>query len=184
MKRFTFLSPRPGLTGLLLIFMLLLTACGAAASSLPTAVVPVTGGQAVQSANNAQFGQILVTADGKTLYTNSEDTASNIKCVNADCTSIWKPYTVDSQPAAPSGISGTLGLVTRPDGTKQVTFNQKPLYTFVKDTQPNDVNGNGLTDVGGTWSVVSLGGNPANPAGTQPAPTSGNGGSGGGGPSY
>ncbi len=183
MKRLMSILPGPGLIGLLLILAVVLAACSPAVngsnsgSSQPTALVPVTGGASVQSANNAQLGQILVTPDGKTLYTNTADTPDHLVCVNADCTSIWKPYTVDGQPTAGSGIMGSLGLVTRPDGSKQVTYNQKPLYTFVQDTGANDVKGNGLTDLGGTWQVISLGNAPA----VQPTSSGGSGGGGGGG---
>jgi predicted lipoprotein with Yx(FWY)xxD motif len=58
-------------------------------------------------------------------------------------------------PSAVPGLRGKLGTVTRPDGTTQLTYNDKPLYTFVQDTQPGDANGDGFTDLGGTWHVVA-----------------------------
>jgi predicted lipoprotein with Yx(FWY)xxD motif len=52
---------------------------------------------------------------------------------------------------------GTLGVVMRPDGTKQLTEGGKPLYTFVEDTSTT-VKGNDFTDnFGGThftWRAV------------------------------
>jgi predicted lipoprotein with Yx(FWY)xxD motif len=41
---------------------------------------------------------------------------------------------------------------TRPDGTKQMTVNCWPIYTFSGDKAPGDTNGQG---VGGTWYAVS-----------------------------
>ncbi len=151
----------PALAGLLMIVAVLLTACGsmpAATSSTPAAAIPATGGALVQSANNSKFGMILTTADGRTLYTNTVDTATAIKCVDVTCTGIWKPYTTSAAPTAGQGVTGTLGTATRPDGSKQVTYNQKPLYTFTGDPQPGDANGNGLTDLGGTWQVATVSG--------------------------
>jgi predicted lipoprotein with Yx(FWY)xxD motif len=169
MKRWISHPTRPGLIGLLIIFSLLIAACSSTANAnnapatampgteMPATGVPATGGQTVRIANNTQLGPILVTPDGKTLYTNTVDTPDHLRCVNSDCTAFWTPYTIQSQPAAGQGIPGSLGLITRPDGSKQVAYNQQPLYTFYLDNQPGEVKGNGFQDFGGTWHVVSLG---------------------------
>jgi predicted lipoprotein with Yx(FWY)xxD motif len=47
----------------------------------------------------------------------------------------------------------------RADGTRQVTYNNHPLYLFVKDTKAGDTNGEGLTAFGGVWYAVSPTGN-------------------------
>ena len=52
-----------------------------------------------------------------------------------------------------------IGTTQRSDGTSQVTYNGHPLYTFVKDQNAGDTNGEGLTAFGGAWYVLS-------PAGT------------------
>jgi len=104
---------------------------------------------------------VLATSDGLTLYTNTVDTAENLHCIDSACTGFWPPYTVDAEPAAGVEIQGSLGTVIRPDGSKQVTFNQQPLYTFYLDKQPGDAKGNGFSDLGGTWHVVTLGSAPA-----------------------
>jgi hypothetical protein len=49
------------------------------------------------------------------------------------------------------GLTGSLGSLTRPDGTTQVTFDQHPLYTYSQDTAPGQANGQG---VDGTWFVL------------------------------
>ncbi len=50
-----------------------------------------------------------------------------------------------------------LGVITRPDGTKQVTAEGKPLYTFAEDSA-GEVTGDGVSDEFGeqyfTWHVV------------------------------
>lgn len=166
MKRLISLPVRPVLIGLMTILSLILAACSSsAATQTPPAVVPVTGSDTVRSADNPEFGQILVTPDGKTLYTNTVDTPEDLRCTNIACTSFWPPYTVDGQPTAGEEIPGSLGTVTRPDGSKQVTYNQQPLYTFYLDRQPGDAKGNGFTDLGGTWHVVTVGSSPAGSSG-------------------
>ena len=125
------------------------------------AAIPVTGSTAVQVLDNPEFGQVLATSDGLTLYTNTVDSAENLRCIDIACTGFWPPYTVDAEPAAGAEIQGSLGTVIRPDGSKQVTFNQQPLYTFYLDKQQGDAKGNGFSDLGGTWHVVTLGSAPA-----------------------
>lgn len=161
MKHLISLTPRPKLTGLLIGFALIVAACGSSATPESTAVaLPPTGGGTVQVVNNPKYGQILVNSDGMTLYTNTVDTPENLRCTNLACTGFWPPYTVDAEPTASKDIQGSLGTITRPDGSKQVTYNQQPLYTFYLDKQPGDTQGNGFTDFGGTWHVVTIGSSP------------------------
>ena len=44
-----------------------------------------------------------------------------------------------------------LGLTTRRDGTKQVTYNGLPLYYYEADTTAGQATGNHLKDVFGLW---------------------------------
>ena len=157
MKRLISLRGRPGLIGLLTIFLLIAAACSpSTAAEPPSSGVPVTGGETIQITDNAEFGKILVTADGMTLYTNTVDSPGDLKCTNAACTAFWPPYTVDAQPVAGEGLPGSLGTITRPDGSLQVTYNDLPLYTFYQDRAAGDTGGNGFTDFGGTWHVVAV----------------------------
>src|SRR5439155_12858310 len=76
-----------------------------------------------------------------------------------------------------------IGTVTRPDGTKQVTYQGMPLYTFAQDQQPGQATGQGIKDVG-TWAAVtvvgkaSAGAPSSTPAQTAPPASSGGGGGG------
>lgn len=54
--------------------------------------------------------------------------AGMVLCTDA-CNSFWEPLTVSSAPKG-GPVAGHLGVVERPDGSEQVTFDQKPLYTF------------------------------------------------------
>jgi len=170
MKRLFSLPASLELIGLLTIFSLIVAACSSStAAPTPSGVVPVTGGETVQIANSADLGQILATADGRTLYTNTVDTPEALKCTNVACTAFWPPYTVNVQPTAGEGLPGSLGTITRPDGSMQVTYNNQPLYTFYQDKQQGDATGNGFTDLGGTWHVVAL---ESSPGASAPATSS------------
>ncbi len=117
-------------------------------------------------------GATLTGPNGHTLYLNTVDTASNIKCVGA-CASEWPP--LSGTPKAGAGVDNAkLGTATRPDGTKQVTLDGHPLYEFDGDKAPGDKHGNGLADEGGSWHVATLAG--ASAPASAPADSGGNGG--------
>jgi predicted lipoprotein with Yx(FWY)xxD motif len=53
-----------------------------------------------------------------------------------------------------AGIPGTFGVVMRTDGSRQLTYDGAPLYTFVQDKDSGDAYGQGLVAAGGYWWVV------------------------------
>lgn len=133
---------------------LALTACSSSAKPSASAPTGSTGqpasGQVISAA-----GGVLVGKDGHTLYFNTVDTASSVKCVDA-CTKEWPP--VGGPATAGGGVDSTkLGVATRPDGKIQATYNGHPLYEFDEDHQPGDRKGNGLADEGGSWHVAAFG---------------------------
>jgi Secreted repeat of unknown function len=71
------------------------------------------------------------------------------------------PVTVATGAALPgsSGITGVLGTVHRSGGGQtQLTYDDKPLFTFRLDSAPGQAHGNDYTDhfdgVGFTWHAV------------------------------
>ena len=46
---------------------------------------------------------------------------------------------------------GEYTVITRADGMKQWAYKGKPLYTWVKDTKPGDMTGNGFLNL---WRVA------------------------------
>lgn len=152
----------------------LLAACGSSSKSsntssagAPATPAPAATATTVKTAANAKLGStVLVDAQGLTLYHLSAESGGKFICTGG-CLSVWHPLTV-SGGASPSGV-GSLGTVTRPDGSTQVTYKGEPLYTFAQDSAPGDANGQGIKDVG-TWSAVTTGATKsAPPAKTTPS---------------
>jgi predicted lipoprotein with Yx(FWY)xxD motif len=69
-------------------------------------------------------------------------------------------------------VTGTIGSITRSDGSHQLTVASHPLYTFSGDSNAGQTNGQGINLNGGVWTVVSPAGAPqTNPTGaSSPAP--------------
>lgn len=107
-------------------------------------------------ATNA-LGEIIVDADGMTLYAFTPDTAGESTCYD-DCATAWPPLVVTDAAAisAGAGLDATkLTTVDRTDGTKQVKYGDWPLYYFANDAAAGDTNGQGL---GTKWYVVDAAG--------------------------
>jgi predicted lipoprotein with Yx(FWY)xxD motif len=121
---------------------------------------------------------VLATAAKRTLYVSDQERGT-VLCKKSDCTAIWMPLTVKkgTTPTGPAQLKGKLGTVMRPDGKTQVTYSDKPLYTFSFDHQAGEVTGNGQSDsFDGTkfnWRTATVG--KAKVAPSSPSPTNGGG---------
>jgi predicted lipoprotein with Yx(FWY)xxD motif len=116
---------------------------------------PTQGATTVSADTLGSAGTVLVDSSGRALYASNQETNGKVLCTGG-CTSFWMPLTVSGAPSAGS-LPGRLGTVTRPDGTRQVTYDGKLLYSFTQDS-PGQVTGDGLADAFGgrrfTWHVV------------------------------
>jgi predicted lipoprotein with Yx(FWY)xxD motif len=156
----------------------------AGCSSSTTTSAPAGGGGtggahtvvAVRDASGA--GRVLTNGAGHTLYLADQERSGKLICTSSECTTFWTPLTLASgqQPSGPSDVMSHLGTVTRPDGSKQVTLNGAPLYTFSFDHAAGEVKGNGVKDsfhgVKFTWHAATVTGAAPAPS----APSSGDGG--------
>jgi predicted lipoprotein with Yx(FWY)xxD motif len=161
-----------GAAAALIAIALIVAACGGGAeSSTPkTSATPVASATVMVAANPG-LGKILVDARGMTLYVFGADTPGTSNCSGA-CLQNWPTLTVaGGTPVAGPGVTGTLDVITRSDGTKQVTLDGMPLYTFAFDKQAGDTNGQGLNEFGGIWTAVGASGAPASGTGTTPSST-------------
>jgi predicted lipoprotein with Yx(FWY)xxD motif len=150
----------PGALALAVIALAVAGCGGGGGGGSATAAAPNTGGKTVSVADLGNAGQVLVDSSGRALYASDQETASsNVMCTGA-CTSFWKPLTISGGMPTGSSNAGKLGVVKRPDGTRQVTDNGKLLYTFTQEG-PGQVTGDGFQDAFNgqqfTWHVVSVG---------------------------
>jgi predicted lipoprotein with Yx(FWY)xxD motif len=96
---------------------------------------------------------VLTNGKGLTLYWFAPDTPVRSVCTGA-CAQYWPPLTGPA--TAGPGVTGRLGTITRPDGSKQATYDGHPLYTYIADTAPGQARGNNLNLNGGVWHEVTV----------------------------
>ena len=149
----------------LLVSAVLLTGCDQGSS--PPEENPGTD---VAVAENDSLGAYLVDGDGMSLYLFTDDAGDPVPCTTDDCVAAWPPVTTDGEPSPGDGVDAELLSTTeRQDGTTQVVYNGWPLYYFVNDGGPGDVNGQGIVSFGGTWYLIT-------PSGDEVEASSGDGG--------
>lgn len=126
-------------------------------------------GLTVTSAPNTMLGkQIVVDAQGRTLYALSPETTHRLLCKSVECLGVWKPLTVRSSKTklkAGPGVHGRLSILHRAKGVLQVTLGGLPLYRYAGDSTKGEANGEHIHSFGGTWHVLSATGT----AGSTPA---------------
>lgn len=148
------------------------TGCGGGGSKDSSTPTSNAGGATVSAQQISGSGNVLVDSKGQALYANDQE--KRMALCDGACLSFWTPLTI--QGGAPKGnsLDGKLGVVTRPGGDKQVTFNGKLLYTFYLDS-PGKVGGDGFDDAFGgqkfTWHVVHANGATSSTGNSQPSNT-------------
>jgi len=180
-----------GAAGLAAVALALSACASSSSSSTPAASAPATSAPAAGAsspasaapASNASGGALgMTTINGTAVVTNSKgmtlywfvpDSSTASKC-SGSCATYWPP--VIGAVTAGSGVTGTLGSITRPDGTTQASYDGHPLYTYVGDSAPGQAKGNGLNISGGLWYEMTVSG--AKPATNTGSNTSSNTGSG------
>lgn len=132
----------------------------AAADGSPVASPVTEAGTTVLVRRNQDLGTFLVDANGMTLYLFTNDTTPGESACYDQCAENWPPLVAVEPLQLAPGIPGTLGAITRTDGTMQVTYDDMPLYYYVDDAEAGDTNGQGAGDV---WFVVTVGAEAATP---------------------
>ena len=102
--------------------------------------------------------QTLISGTGnRTLYVLKADEKSTsahakLSTCYGGCATVWPPVLASGTPAVSGKAAASqIGLTTRRDGTKQVTYNGLPLYYYAADTKAGQATGNHLKDGFGLW---------------------------------
>jgi predicted lipoprotein with Yx(FWY)xxD motif len=138
----------PAIAGASIVALALL---GAAVASPKAA--PVASGPDVLKTRNVGGVLLLTNASGLTVYWFAPDASGKSACYGS-CAAYWPPVT--GAPSAGPGVTGTLGTITRTDGTMQATYDGHPLYTYIGDSSPGQDSGNNLNLNGGLWHIVII----------------------------
>ncbi len=106
----------------------------------------VATSESLGQTQDTSIGPVLVAPDGRTLYTFDEDDKGVSNCSGL-CATAWPPLLApDSAPA-----TDRFTAITRSGGDKQWAYNGQPLYLYIGDSMPGDVDGDG---VDGVWHVA------------------------------
>lgn len=132
----------------------------AVASAAPA---KATASLVIEVTKNATYGPILTEGNGFVVYRYTLDKKNSSVCTG-ECATLWPPVVLPKSQSVPIGkglSAGTLGVITRKGGARQVTFDGIPLYLYLGD-KPGTVTGEGVDK---QWYVI----NPAKPTAV-PAP--------------
>ncbi|MGK5740104.1 COG4315 family predicted lipoprotein [Micromonospora sp. URMC 103] len=133
-------------------------ACGSTSGPADQGAPATTDSRSAQAQNavrvqveKSSLGPILTDQNGRTLYAFLNDKGVASSCVD-DCIATW-PALVSREPAT-TGTGASRELLSQTDraeGTVQATYAGWPLYYYVGDVGPGDVDGQGVDDV---WFAV------------------------------
>lgn len=126
----------------------------ATTSTTGSSSTPASVGMVVVS-KPSHAGTILAAGSKRlTVYLFEGDHGSTSACTGA-CAQVWPPVTTSGAPiASGAAVTADLGVITRSDGTKQVTYKGHPIYYYVKDKDNGDAYGQGVHGFGADWYVL------------------------------
>ncbi len=96
-------------------------------------------------------GDVLVDAEGFTVYTFKKDTPGGGVTCTGDCAKIWRGVPGDALMDR-SLDKAQFTVVARDDSGTQLAWKGRALYRFTGDEDPGDTNG--TVEAGGDWEVV------------------------------
>jgi predicted lipoprotein with Yx(FWY)xxD motif len=149
---------------------LVVAGCGGSSGGSTGGLAAGGSAQSTVTTHAGNAGRYLTDGAGRALYVFSADKGMASAC-KGGCTQEWPAFMATGAPKATGSVAaGKLGAT----GAHQVTYAGHPLYYFAGDATAGQTNGQGLSDFGGTWTLVTTSG-----AAVAAAPGSSSGGSGG-----
>jgi len=156
------------------IALLLIIPAVLAAAAIATAAKPKPTALQLRSTS---LGTVLVDSHKRTLYMLTAD-GKNVSHCSGACAANWPPAKAPSKPKLAAGLTKSkFKVIKRSDGSHQLAYAGHPLYRFIGDSKPGDVNGEGINAFGGLWYVLNKSGTAVTSASAQqqpaPAPSPG-----------
>ena len=111
---------------------------------------------------SSKLGSIIVDGEGNTVYMFKPD-ARNVSICEGQCLNAWPPLMLaKGDSLANVGTSAglrrsLLGVAMREDGSRQVTYDGRPLYWWFQDTKAGDLKGQWVNNA---WWVMDDQGTP------------------------
>ena len=109
-------------------------------------------GTTVLIVQHSNLGWVMAKADGYVVYTYAKDSKDGAPTCTGSCASVWAPVTGMPKAGPADNFPGSFGVVTGAGGTKVITYNGYPLYTYV-GASTLSTKGNGID---GAWHVIKL----------------------------
>ncbi|NEV64185.1 COG4315 family predicted lipoprotein [Thiorhodococcus minor] len=115
---------------------------------------PVAEPEAIEAASGSfrveegRFGPVLADAEGRTLYVAFPQPRGATPC-DPSCANLWRPYLAGAMASA----NGLFALVQRESGSRQWSYDGRPLYQWLGDQDAGEVTGDG---VDGTWFAIRI----------------------------
>ena len=169
-------------TFLKLVSMIMVTGLGAVALAQMEEPAPADH---LTVHEHETLGSYLTDEQGRTLYIVVNENDESVDCAG-ECADAWPPFTLESLESmmgesmssdemsgdemsgdamAMASVDAMLaGTVERMDGTTQITYQGHPLYYFVGDEEPGEVNCQAIENFGGTCYAISPSGEIVNTA--------------------
>ena len=125
----------------------------------------------IEVAESEDYGQYLTNAEGETLYLfvneemegqgperMTEGVREAAAPCQGGCLDAWPPLNAE-QVEAGEGVDEELLYTADVGGNTQAVYNGWPLYLFVRDSEPGQINGQGVGQAPNHWYIVSPDGN-------------------------
>ena len=131
-----------------------LAACGSSGGDHTSGDHAAPAGVGV-TISQSSLGPILTDRSGRTLYAFTNDKNGSSSC-SGQCIASWPALVSGKAVSAGSGTQKSLlGETKRAEGSLQATYGAWPLYYYAGDTNPGDVDGQGVDSV---WYVIGADG--------------------------
>jgi predicted lipoprotein with Yx(FWY)xxD motif len=138
-----------GAVSLVALLVMAFSVAGAGSSAASSQA----GGSTVLKTADIHGVEVVTNSKGFTLYWFAPDSPTKSVC-NGSCAAYWPP--VKAPAAAGPGVTGTITMITRADGSKQAAYDGHPLYTYIGDSKPGQASGNNVKLNGGLWHEVTV----------------------------